>query len=246
MCFQLSSPRPAPVEPARPAQQEQRPLVDVVQLWNQHREQPLRHDKDVDEFVDELQQRTSIGTEAALSKLGRLLTPLFLWSVTSCCTRTGMSKPCPRSATAKSPRASEWSGPWPPVVEEQTSTSKMQLWSLRGHLHSQDHGHLLDLHGLPHGLPCGYMPQPANHALHTRVGHTRQQQEELPRWKPRLKNEDGGEIFRFLSITTSDWSFCVLGMESVSRPGSLQVAGALIGVGHRLLVRWGRRCGSGW
>ena len=111
------------------------------------REQPLRHDRCVDDLADGLQQRTSIGTETALSKLGRLLTPLFLCSRPLVVQERACQKPYPISATAKSPRASKRSGTWAPVVAHNGQVPKLI-----------QNRHLLDLHGLPHGLPCGYMP----------------------------------------------------------------------------------------
>ena len=65
MCSQLSSPRPAPVEPTRQAQQRHRPpfgCTATVESTSSSRRQPLRHSRDVDDLADGLQQRTSIGT----------------------------------------------------------------------------------------------------------------------------------------------------------------------------------------
>ena len=53
-------------------------------------------------------------------------------------------------------RSSTQSIPWAPVVAQQKPNQQLV----------QDL-HLLELHGLPHRLPCGCMPQSANHALHT-------------------------------------------------------------------------------
>ena len=63
MCCQLTSPQPAPVEPARPAQQGHRPLCGCSATLESTsssrrldlRDQPLRHNRDADEFVDEVQ-----------------------------------------------------------------------------------------------------------------------------------------------------------------------------------------------
>ena len=57
--------------PGRPAHGDIDHFVDVLQLRNPAsssrrldlRDQPLRHDRDVDDLADGLQQRTSIGTE---------------------------------------------------------------------------------------------------------------------------------------------------------------------------------------
>ena len=61
MCCQLSSPRPAPVQPAGPTQQGHRPPCGCTATVESSTrrldlgDQPLRHDKDADEFVVELQ-----------------------------------------------------------------------------------------------------------------------------------------------------------------------------------------------